>query len=170
MHVFLLHRYVCAAVSHSKLLLCITLLQYGCSALYSVQIPAFRVWFSSATIIMLGCVLLLSTVISVQLLTVFRCASLPCFQRSRRYFYPDMQISYTLGLDAYWLTATYQLWARLTASLLVGSVYVRILSSLSVSGTGFVASLTAGLNIVPITENSPWCLVTARKGTLQLLW
>ncbi len=43
MHVFLLHRYVCAAVSHSKLLLCITLLQYGCSALYSVRIPVFRV-------------------------------------------------------------------------------------------------------------------------------
>ncbi len=103
----LLHRYVCAAVSHSKLLLCITLLQYGYSALYSVQIPVFRVWFSSATIIMLGCVLLLNKVISVQLLTVFCCASLPCFQRSRRYFYPDMQISYTLGLNAYWLTATY---------------------------------------------------------------
>ncbi len=32
-----------------------------------------------------------------------------------------------------------------------------------------VASLTAGLNIVPITENSPWCLMTARKGTLRLL-
>ncbi len=28
-----------------------------------------------------------------------------------------------------------------------------------------VASLTAGLNIVPITENSPWCLVKAREGT-----
>ncbi len=39
-----------------------------------------------------------------------------------------------------------------------------------VSGTGFIASLTAGLNIVPITENSPCCLVTARKGMLQLLW
>ncbi len=46
---------------------------------------------------------------SVQLLTVFCCASLPCFQRSRRYFYPYMHISYTLGLDAYWLTTTYQL-------------------------------------------------------------
>ncbi len=28
-----------------------------------------------------------------------------------------------------------------------------------------VASLTAGLNNVPITENSPWCLVKAREGT-----
>ncbi len=30
-----------------------------------------------------------------------------------------------------------------------------------------VASLTAGLNIVPITENSPWCLVKAREGTVS---
>ncbi len=28
-----------------------------------------------------------------------------------------------------------------------------------------VASLTVGLNIVPITENSPWCLVKAWEGT-----
>ncbi len=28
-----------------------------------------------------------------------------------------------------------------------------------------IASLTAGLNIVPITENSLWCLVKARAGT-----
>ncbi len=41
-----------------------------------------------------------------------------------------------------------------TASLLVGSMYVRILSAV-LWGIGFVASLTAGLNIVPITEKSP---------------
>ncbi len=75
-----------------------------------------------------------------------------------------MQISYTWALDAHWLISTYQLRARLQASLFVGIVCV--LSSLEYNLYRLlVASLTAGLNIVPITENSPWCLVKAREGT-----
>ncbi len=88
----------------------------------------------------------------------------PVSQRSMRYYWPDMQISYTWALDAYWLISTYQLRARLQASLLVGIVCV--LSSLVCNLYRLlVASLRAGLNIVPITENSPWCLVKAREGT-----
>ncbi len=42
-------------------------------------------------------------------------------------------------------------------SVTIGGKYVCAYSIFAecVSGTGFVASLTAGLNIVPITENSP---------------
>ncbi len=104
--------------------------QYWCSALYSVQLPVFRVWFSSATIIMLVVFLLLKHSFSVQRSQVFVAHVCPVFSGSRRYFYPDYANFVYLGLIG--LTATYQLWARLTASLLVGSVYVRILSSLSV--------------------------------------
>ncbi len=85
-------------------------------------------------------------------------------QRSIHYYWPDMQISYTWALDAHWLISTYQLRARLQASLLVGIVCV--LSSLECNLYRLlVASLTAALNIVPITENSPWCLVKAREET-----
>ncbi len=88
----------------------------------------------------------------------------PVSQRSIRYYWPDMQISYTWGLDAHWLISTYQLRACLQASLLVEIVCV--LSSLVCNLYRlFVASLTAGLNIVPIMEISPWCLVKAREGT-----
>ncbi len=68
-----------------------------------------------------------------------------------------MQISYTLGLDAYWLTATYLSAVSSPNSVTIGGKCVCAYSIFAecVSGTGFVASLTAGLNIVPITENSP---------------
>ncbi len=53
--------------------------QYGCSALYSVQIPVFCVWFSSATIIMLGCVLLLTQLSLCSFLQCFVAQVCPVF-------------------------------------------------------------------------------------------
>ncbi len=76
-----------------------------------------------------------------------------------------MQISYTWALDAHWLISTYQLRVRLQASLLVGIVCVCSIFASVYLYRLLVASLTAGLDNVPITENSPWCLVKAREGT-----
>ncbi len=56
------------------------------------------------------------------------------------------------GLDAHWLISTYQLRARPT-SVAIGGNCVCVLSSLECNLYRLlVASLTAGLNIVPITE------------------
>ncbi len=72
----LLHCYVCAAVSYSRLLLCMTLLliRLFCPVLSADS--CIRVVLSSDTIIMLGCGCCYTA--SVQFLYV-RCASLPCF-------------------------------------------------------------------------------------------
>ncbi len=52
------------------------------------------------------------------------------------------------------------------SSVAIGGNCVCVLSSLECNLYRLlVASLTAGLNIIPITENSPWCLVKAREGT-----
>ncbi len=68
--------------------------------------------------------LLFNTVISVQPSQCCCFCFCPVSQRSIPYYWPDMQISYTWALDAHWLISTYQLRARLQASLFVGIVCV----------------------------------------------
>ncbi len=88
----------------------------------------------------------------------------PVFQRSQR---KTVQICKFVYLWVRRLLAYSHLSAvSLPTASLLGSMLVRIY--LLCSGLGFIASLTAGFNIVPITEKSPWCLVTARKGTLPV--
>ncbi len=104
---------------------------------------------------MLGCVLLL-TQLSL-------CSSLQCSLRKFALFSAQP----TLFLSRY-ANFVYLGFRRLLAyrhlsavsspnSVTIGGKYVCAYSIFAecVSGTGFVASLTAGLNIVPITENSP---------------
>ncbi len=84
---------------------------------YTVVLPCtqcrflYSCLFSSDTIIMLGCGCCY-TVFLCSSLNV-RCASLPCFSAQPTLFLSRYANLYTFGLDAYWLTATYQLWARL---------------------------------------------------------
>ncbi len=144
---------MCVAASHSNYSAQPSMLLLLFSALYSVQLLLFMSDSLCATIIMLCFMLLKHSYHCAAPYNTVVASVLPCSQRSPRYYWPDMQISYTWGLDAHWLISTYQLRARPT-SVAIGGNCVCVLSSLSVNFYRLlVASLTAGLNIVPITEN-----------------
>ncbi len=103
------------------------------------------------------------------LLTMLLFLLLPCFSaqhtllltRYANFVYHFVYLGFRRSLAYLHLSA-----ASPPSSVAIGGNCVCVLSSLECNLYRLlVASLTAGLNIVPITENSPWCLVKAREGT-----